>query len=54
MTLRKLAVLSLNTVKTKKVPGSQQKIGRKSQKIGGVLTPGTPAFWMYDCDKPST
>ena len=26
---------------------STKKIGGKSKKIGGGLTPGTPAFWMY-------
>ena len=43
----KLAVLSLNTVQTLRIPGSQQQIWRKIQKIGQVLSPGSPAFWMY-------
>ena len=25
-----------------------QKFGGKNPKIGGVLTPETPAFWMYE------
>ena len=31
-----------------------KKIGKKIQKIGGVLSPGSPAFWMYDGGMPSS
>ena len=29
-------------------PRSQPKIWRKIQKIGGDISPASPAFWMYD------
>ena len=49
MIWRKLAVLSINTVQTKRVLGSQQKKNkwRNIPKIGGVLSPGSPSLWMY-------
>ena len=45
---RKLAVLSLNTVKTYWVPRSHPNIWRNIPKIGRVWTLRTLAFWMYD------
>ena len=42
-------MLSLNTVKTERVPPLQPKIWRKIQTIGRVQTLETSAFRMFSC-----
>ena len=41
------SAVSKHSVNLKGSGFSAKKKGGKSKNIGGVLTPGTPAFWMY-------